>query len=240
MRNLTPLRLLALLFSLGLLVAACGGDDGGGDEESFDDPSQPAEDDDDATTTTEPPATTEAEEERSDAIEDFRVEVEDELEDVPTSTTSYGEYVSVTDDSGFLTVEVPAAWSDVDGSPGLFGPDVTASTDVEAFFSTYDVPGVEFQATDAAPDETPEQVLDSVTSLYRDQCTPSAVEPYADPLYTGVSQVLQDCAGTTTDFVWVAMEPADGSFHGVVGIQVLTEADLEALERILNTFIVNV
>jgi hypothetical protein len=239
MHPLNPLRLLALLISLGLLVAACGGDSGGGDdEESFDAPSQ---DDDESTTTTEPATTTTASEaDRAQAIEDFRVEVEDDLEDVGTETTSYDEYVSVTDDSGFLTVEVPAAWSDVDGSPGLFGPDVTASTDVEQFFASYDVPGVEFQATDAALDQTPEQVLDSVTSLYRDQCTPGPVQDYADPLYTGVSQVLQDCAGTTTDFVWVAMEPADLSFHGVVGIQVLNEADLEALEHILNTFIVNV
>ena len=40
--------------------------------------------------------------------------------------------------------------------------------------------------------------------------------------------------------MWLAFEPADLSFHGVVGVQITNEADIEALERALDTFIVNV
>ncbi len=234
------LRLLALLCCLGLLVAACGGDDGGGaDEDASGSSSEPAgepedeEPDDTTTTTTEVP-----EDERDQAINDFGDDLSDDLGDVATGTTTYGEYVTVSDDSGFLTVDVPAAWSDVDGSPGLFGPDVTASTDVAAFFQTYDVSGIEFQATDIQTNQTPDEVLDAVSSGQASQCTSLGRQPYADPAYTGVSEVFQDCAGTETDFVWLAFEPADLAFHGVVGVQITNEADIEALERALDSFLV--
>jgi hypothetical protein len=236
MASPTNLRRLAVLLCLGLLLAACSsGDDSSGDEAS-DEASE------DSTTTTEPATTTTEVGDtgsRAGAIDEFRTSVEDDLGDMPGSDT-YGEYVSVSDDSGFLTVEVPAAWSDVDGTAGLFGPDVTASTNVQDFFQTYNVSGVEFQATDLAIDETPDEVLDAVSQGQVNDCTVQPRQDYADPLYTGRSQVFEDCAGTAADFVWVAMEPADRSFHGVVGIQIINEADLEALEHILQTFIVNV
>lgn len=231
------LRLLALLLSLGLLVAACGGDDGGGDDDE--EASQSAEDeggeDEDEETTT----TTEAEEDRDEFINDFGDEVEDDLGDMSTETTSYDEYVTVSDDSEFLSVEVPAAWSDVNGEPGLFGPDVIASTDVTEFIQTYDVSGLEFQATDIQSNRTRDETLDAVSRGQAAQCTSLGRQPYADPLYTGVSEVFEDCAGTETDFVWLAFEPADNSFHGVLGVQMTTEADIEALERALASFVVN-
>jgi serine protease Do len=232
------LRMLALLLAFGLVVAACGGDD----SSSGDNQDQSDAPEEETTTTTEDTTTTTTEvaaDDRGDAIGDFGDEVNDQLGDVPTDTTTYGEYVSVSDDTGFLTVEVPAAWADVDGSAGLFGPDVTASTDVQAFFQTYDVSGIEFQATDIQTNQTPDEVLDAVSQGQAAQCTVGARQPYTDPLYTGVSQVFEDCGGGTNDFVWLAFEPADQSFHGVVGVQITNEADIEALERALDTFVVN-
>lgn len=236
------LRLLALLLGFGLIVAACGGDDGG-DEESSDtteEETTTTEEPEDTTTTTEAEEPEDEGDDRDDAIGDFGDSVEEDLGDVPTDTTTYGEYVTVNDDSGFLTVDVPAAWSDVDGSAGTFGPDVTASTSVADFFGTWNVSGLEFQATDIQTNQTPEEVLTAVSQLQQSSCTPLARQDYADPLYTGRSQVFSDCGGTETDFVWLAFEPADLSFHGVVGVQITNEADIEALERALDTFVVNV
>jgi hypothetical protein len=237
------LRMLALLLGFGLVVAACGGGDDSGDDDNADDTTTTTEEE---TTTTEEPedttTTTEADDdsdERDDAIGDFGDSVEDSLGDVPSDTTTYGEYVSVSDDSGFLSVDVPAVWSDVDGREGLFGPDVTASTDVQAFFQTYDVSGLEFQATDIQTNQTPDEVLTDVSEGQAGQCTSLGRQDYSDPLYTGRSEVFQDCAGTETDFVWLAFEPADLSFHGVVGVQITNEADIEALERALDTFVVH-
>ena len=75
---------------------------------------------------------------------------------MPTGT-SYGEYVSVSDDSGTISVDVPTAWSDVDGSAGLFGPDVIASTDVQAWIQTYEPSGLEFQATGIETNQTTDE-----------------------------------------------------------------------------------
>src|SRR5687768_3759251 len=108
----TFLRLLALLMAFGLVVAACGGgDDGGGDEEESTTTTEAEEEEDEPeeTTTTTTEVEEEDEDDRDDAIGDFGDEVEDDLGDVPTDTTTYGEYVVVNDDSGLLSVEVPAA-----------------------------------------------------------------------------------------------------------------------------------
>ena len=220
------LRPLVLILAFGLVVIACGGDDGG---ESA------------TTTTTDETTTTTTEQtpdDREDAIGDFGDAVEEDLGEVDTDTTTYGEYVIVNDDSGLLSVEVPAAWVDVDGSPGLFGPDIIASTDVQQWIQTYNVSGLEFQATGIETDQSTDEILSAVSQGQAGQCTSLGRQPYADPVYTGVSEVFEDCAGTETDFAWVAFEPADQSYHGVIGVQITQQADVEALERALATFIV--
>ena len=238
----TFLRLLALLLSIGLFAAACGGgDDSGGDDEGGSDESTTttteAEEEPEETTTT----TTEVpEDDRDDAIGDFGDTVEDDLGDIPTDTTTYGEYVTVTDDSGVLSVEVPVAWDDVDGGEGLFGPDIIASTDVQAWIQTYEPSGLEFQATGLETNQSTDEILTAVSQGQASQCISLGRQPYSDPLYTGVSEVFEDCGGTETDFAWVAFEPADQSYHGVIGVQITQQADVEALERALATFIVNV
>ena len=240
MSNQKFLRLIALVFVFGLVVAACGGSDDSGNEDAGTDQSDEPDEETTATTEETTTTTTEASDGRDDAIGDFGNEVEDDLGDIPTDTTTYGEYVSVSDVSGTVSVEVPAAWSDVDGSPGLFGPDVIASTDVQAWIQTYEPSGLEFQATGIETNQSTDEILDAVSTGQASQCTSLGRQPYSDPLYTGVSEVFEDCGGTETDFTWVAFEPADQSYHGVIGVQITNQADIEALERALATFIVNV
>jgi hypothetical protein len=238
MSNQKFLRLIALVFVFGLVVAACGGGDDSGNEDAGTDQSDQPEE---TTTTTEDTTTTTevASDGRDDAIGDFGNQVEDDLGDIPTDTTTYGDYVTVSDDSGTLSVEVPAAWTDVDGSPGLFGPDVIASTDVQAWIQTYEPSGLEFQATGIETNQSTDEILTAVSTGQAGQCTSLGRQPYSDPLYTGVSEVFEDCGGTETDFTWVAFEPADQSYHGVIGVQITNQADVEALERALATFVVN-
>lgn len=236
-----------------LLAAACGDDSGSSASPTTDD---------EATTTT---STTVVEDdstgdERAEAIDEFQEDVAGDIgiglgsgsgtetdDDAsadpepgagdPTSVAGYSGYVRVEDDSGTLSVEVPVEWSDVNGEAGLFGPDVVASTDVDTFLSDFSVPGVEFQATTLGND-TPEEVLETLSGGFASSCEAGPVQPYADPLYTGVSRNYLNCAGTDTAFVWVAVEPDDGSFIAIVGIQILEARDIEALGRVLDTFIV--
>jgi len=250
MRTLS-LRLLALLVAFAFVVAACGGDDGGSsDEESSDDATtatddqEDEEDDPDDTTTT-----TEAEDEgdddegdeREDAIGDFGDEVEDELE-VPSmeEDEGYSSYVEVTDDSGQLRVRVPAEWSDVDGRPGFFGPNIIASTSVDEWLASYDVPGIYFEATDVQTGQSNGEILTAISTQLGqvEDCTSLGRTPYEDPAYVGVYETFDDCFGTGTDFVWLAFSPPDNLFHGVVGVQIFSEADVDALEEALASFLV--
>ena len=72
---------------------------------------------------------------------------------------AYDTYVTVIDDTGRISVDVPTAWADVDGTPVSIGgstvADIRASSDLAAFASTWTTPGVIVSAGDV-PGVTPE------------------------------------------------------------------------------------
>lgn len=246
-------RSVALTFVVVLLLgaglAACGGGD---DDESAD-----------ATTTTEAPETTtttaevfdpgdedtdeldspEGDDQRA-AIDDFMSGIQSET-NAEAADESYT-FTSISDDTGQLTVEAPAEWSEVDGAinsnftPPI--PDVRASTDLEAYNSTYSVPGFQFTATANSTTGDPGLVMDEFAIRTGQDCDRLDRQGYADPLYTGVSQVFTNCGGDpNASFVWTVVEPidiSDGEYIAVVGVQILDDADIEALGRILDTFVV--
>lgn len=234
---------------LGLGLAACGG--GGEDEDA-------------ATTTTAPPETTTTTAEAFDpgddsdttegtsvVAEDQRAAIEDFMSSVQSDTQAEdtGEtytFTSISDDTGQLAVEAPEEWSDVDGRVATLGslelPDLRASTDLEAYNSSYDVPGFEFRATDETSTGDPRAVLAEYSARTSQDCAEDlGIQGYSDPLYTGVSQVFANCGSSGAAFVWTVVQPidtSDGDYIAVVGVQVLSDADIEALGRILDTFVV--
>ena len=234
---------------LGLGLAACGG---GGDDE------------DAATTTTAAPETTTTTAEAFDpgegtdtteasAIEgdDQRAAIEDFMSEVQTDTGAEdtGEtytFVPIEDETGQLTVEAPSEWSDVDGRVATLGnltlPDLRASTDMEEYNASFDVPGFEFRATADSSTGDPRAVLNEYAVRSEGSCSEDlGVQAYSDPLYTGVSQVFANCGGSGASFVWTVVQPidtSDGDYIAVVGVQILSDADIEALGRILDTFVV--
>ena len=54
--------------------------------------------------------------------------------------------------------------------------------------------------------------------------------------FTGKYQVWQDCGGTTNDVVTLVAVPADASYLAVIQAQIVTDADLEALQKAFDTF----
>ena len=157
----------------------------------------------------------------------FAVEAD---EDIPTAST-YVDYFTATDDSGAVTVEVPAAWSDLNGLPREDGPSIAASPAVEDFFNTWDVPGVEVYATRTLVAGDIEALMDDFAATAN--CDGSSDrDDYEDALYTGRWQFFIDCGGTTTGLLYVAASPASGDFVVQVIVQVLTDADYEAIDRI--------
>jgi serine protease Do len=150
---------------------------------------------------------------------------------------SSGEYTLITDDSGALEVEVPVEWSDIDGSPIVSDEEeiefVSASPDLDAFNSGYEVPGMVFGATEVL---SVDELLD-LGGL--EDCTSTGAESYDDGLYAGQAELWTDCGGTTTDWLVIAAEPTTGEDYRVfVGIQMVDDSDAEAAQQILDTFMV--
>lgn len=154
----------------------------------------------------------------------------------------YSQYVSISDDTGSLTVEVPAEWSDVDGSlwsvdGEQIGWQITAAPDINGYNSSWTTPGMFFGASIELATYSEEELLDFFD--YSESCTYGGREPYEDPLYAGIYDLWSGCGGTDTLFVVVAATPESRAYIILVAVQVVTEADLAALDQILNTFIVN-
>jgi serine protease Do len=171
-----------------------------------------------------------------------------DIEDQATAgggPATYDDYGYVSDDSDAISVEVPTAWSGHDGSPlenqGSSYPRVIASPDLNAFAQNFttsgafvvSLPGAENPATDA----TLTSLLNGVGAT---AACPNATgrEDYSDALYTGRYELLTNCEGTDASFAGIVAAPEDGSFTVFVGVQLTVEADFEALDRILASFVV--
>ncbi|WP_426325871.1 S1C family serine protease [Microbacterium sp. E-13] len=154
-------------------------------------------------------------------------------------TAEAGGFTDVTDDSGVLSVSVPADWSQVDGE-GFTTDDgspwyaVTAAPDLAAFWGGYEGAGVQLMAADEAG-RSVEDVLSTVSSTFEDACSAVATgEPYDDGWYAGVYSEWSCGASTSA----VALSTADDAGNNVVLIiQLASDYDKqEALPQILATF----
>ena len=152
------------------------------------------------------------------------------------------DYVGISDDSGALFVSVPSAWTDVRSGAWTFQDDdvglsLSASTDVNEWYDTYDVDGIFFAASSSLAEQfTAEELLDQY-DLSGD-CTFDAREEYTDPAYTGFEDIYTECDGTDTEFHIIAAAPEDASFLVLVQVQIATDEGFEAYLNVINTFVV--
>lgn len=163
---------------------------------------------------------------------------ETEEEAVP----AYDEYVAVTDDTGVLTMNVPVQWSDVNGTAwerdgAEVGPAVAASVDLEDLYDTWETPGVFFGASIELAAEDENALLDGFD--FSEDCEYGGREPYEDALYRGSLDVWENCGGLGTQLITLVAFPETRAFVLLLQIQVVSEADQEALDTIRSTFVCN-
>jgi hypothetical protein len=181
----------------------------------------------------------------------FANELGDEATDA-TAVTPVISYQTIEDDTGVLTVDVPVEWADIDKAPltlddatkagyeWILGdqaeaPWIKASPSIAEFDASYLTPGLIFIAL------PPQESLDEILALFApppDVCTDAGIEDYDDSVYTGRFQSFTDCGGTGAMYVTVAAVPSDNSFTAVVAMTVVSDADLEVLDKVLATFTV--
>ncbi len=150
------------------------------------------------------------------------------------------EYTEVHDDDGVLVMQVPTTWIDIDGSgwnvdDEIVGPAIVAAPSLASYYETWATPGVFFGASVDLLDEfEPSDLLDLAD--FSDSCTYDDTYDYEDAVYTGAYDLWLNCGGTDTAFVVLEAYPQEEDFVVYVQIQIVTDADLEALDVILATF----
>ncbi|MCA9989965.1 MAG: trypsin-like peptidase domain-containing protein [Anaerolineales bacterium] len=178
----------------------------------------------------------------------FSSALEDQVAAEPAgSTAPANEYMTITDDTGTLIVEVPTTWTETAGGPWTsqdgseIGLSVSASPNLQDYLFSWGTPGMFFGATtelDGTIDDTLDLVSSNSAGVAAD-CSYDGRYDYADPLYSGKYDLWVNCGGQGTVYVVLVVWPEDASYTIVVTVQAVTQADLEALDHILNTFIVN-
>jgi serine protease Do len=169
----------------------------------------------------------------------FAEEIEDEVSvDDSGSVATYVDYQSIVDDTGSIIIEVPAEWSDIDPAPatddaGAPIPYILAATDRQVWTDSFDAPGVLFVKLGPTAD-IPSTLLEY--GDFSGVCTDLGLVDYSDPVFTGQYQVWDACGGTPTAIVVLAAVPTDGSYTALMLVQIVSDADLDALDRIFQTF----
>ncbi len=170
----------------------------------------------------------------------FAQAVEDEVDQPVAAGESFSGYRTIVDDTNSITIDVPNEWTDLDTEPGSLEdgsqvPWIMASPDIDGYNSYYDVPGIIY-AVIMNP------VEDDLTALAGfaptdASCVDLGQTEYSDSVFTGYYQVWESCAGAEALTVILVASPiSGGNYQAILAAQIVTEADLEALDTAFGTF----
>jgi serine protease Do len=166
----------------------------------------------------------------------FAQTYDDEIASDGSDSTTYTEYVNISDDSGSISTDVPVEWADIDGAPNPdFGPSLYAAPNLEEFSATFSTPGVIIEATSALDMNAIGSTLDEID--FSGSCTYDGRSPYSDPLYAGSIDTWSNCGDVGSIVLVLAVTPSDGSYLARILIQAVEERDLDAADQILATFV---
>jgi hypothetical protein len=148
--------------------------------------------------------------------------------------TLAGETVTLTDDTGMITVAVPATWTDVATAPESGRPFIEAAPDRAAFNDSFSVPGVTYRAVPFTADTATAAQQFGLTS----GCAGEETEPYDDGAFAGTQLVYSECGGggSTAEYRVIAANPQNQAFTAVVVIQITGPDEAPILQGILDTF----
>ncbi|KZF11885.1 MAG: trypsin-like peptidase domain-containing protein [Rhodococcus sp. (in: high G+C Gram-positive bacteria)] len=162
------------------------------------------------------------------------------------SQTSAGGFTTVEDNDGVVTVDVPAAWNQVDGNKfvddrGNYFYGVEASSNLAQYQGGWGAVGTSVMASDTAvSNSSPEDLLNWATaSLPQSGCVSTGREDYSDAVHTGRFEVWTGCGETAATYILVAAQADSGRYLTLVAVQANSDADLDAADRVMNSFTVS-
>jgi hypothetical protein len=116
------------------------------------------------------------------------------------------------DDTGVLTIDVPATWTQTETAPAANGNPLIIATPDRAALDSPDpavantAQGVKFQSS--TYEANPAEVLQFLGPAIGGDCVAGPVEPYDDSIFVGVIQFFRTCGGTPTTKVIILASPA--------------------------------
>ncbi|HSV85453.1 MAG TPA: S1C family serine protease, partial [Levilinea sp.] len=172
----------------------------------------------------------------------FASELEDQVAD--TGGGSYSEYVIVQDDYGAIQVSIPTAWYEVDGSAwesdgDIIGASISASANLENFYNRHDEPGIFFGVSDEIASLAGYiELLDVYRESFSQDCSFEGRYEYEDSAFEGSYDIYTRCSGSDNTLVVMAARPIvyKTSMLVSVFVNIMTDADSAAFDKILRTF----
>jgi serine protease Do len=161
------------------------------------------------------------------------------------SGDSYGSYVTITDDFNSIVVDVPSDWFEIDGSAWMIdgevvGAGLTASSDIDGFWNTWDVPGMDFAVSDDLANQLGYlQLLESQSDSFYDECEYDGRYDYDDGIYRGKVDYFVKCGGAGGPGYWIlsAVSKSDQfAYLILVQVSIFSDADWEAVDQIIASF----
>jgi serine protease Do len=160
--------------------------------------------------------------------------------DETAPTSSYSGYQSIVDDTASITVNVPYEWTDIVTTPytldnGTSLPYIEASPDSAGFNGTYSVPGLYFTVLVGVAGN-PDDLIASFAPAAGECAEDNGSNDYDDGVFSGRYHYWANCGGSSTGLVVLVAMPADQSYSAVLGVQIVSDADWEALDQAFTSF----
>jgi len=176
----------------------------------------------------------------------FGSELGDQGPAAPEPGQAYTEYTAWTDSLEAIQVEVPTSWAEVDGSAwtsasGAVFASIWAAPNLADFDGSWGTPGVKFNVTaDKEKVGGHIQMLDaSRSTAFLSACSLDDRYDYNDGFYRGFFDYYINCGGPGgADYMILSAVPVQdtGDVLVFVEIQIVSQADIDAADHILQTF----
>lgn len=155
--------------------------------------------------------------------------------DTPRSTVATGPdagTVTVVDDLGTLTVELPATWQAIDTAPVGANPALAAAPDWE-HWAAWEAPGLVMVAYPKVSDPMGMLISDPLAA----ECRAGELSRFSERGRRGVQQIFTDCGGDyrVTNYVWI-VSPPDDAYSLYVNVQLVGATDRGLLQLIRSSF----
>ena len=155
--------------------------------------------------------------------------------------SSYSAYTQITDNEEKIMVQVPVEWSDIETGAWTFkgknvGVFLAASADLANFYSSRSQSGVLIGVSHSlAQTYNKAGLLGLEKRDLSRQCVEKGRFDFRNKFYFGQYDHFTNCSGTPGLLVF-ATTSADQKSMILIRIAVVSEADLEAVDTIINTF----